>query len=48
MKVFLGYQDILEVIKNGVTPFVEGATDAQRSRHKEEKMKCYKALFLLN
>lgn len=37
MKVLFGYQDVLEVIKNGVTPHVEGATAARKTTHKEEK-----------
>ena len=37
MKVMFGYQDVLEVIKNGVTPRVECATGAQRTAHKKDK-----------
>lgn len=48
MKVLFGNQDVLEVIKNGVNPFVEGATTAQRTVHKEEKMKDFKALYLIH
>lgn len=46
MNVLFGYQYILEVIENYVNPLVEGATDAQRTAHKEEKMKDLKALYL--
>ena len=48
MKVLFGYQDVLEVIKDGVTSLVEGATDAQKATFKEEKKKDYKALFLIH
>lgn len=45
MNVFFVFQDILEVIKNKVTPFVETASVAQKTSHKEEKIKDYKALY---
>lgn len=48
MKVLFGYQDVLEVIKDGVTSLVEAATDAQKAAFKEEKKKDYKALFLIH
>lgn len=48
IKVLFGYQDFLEVIKNGVSPLIVGATDAQRATHKKEKKKNFKALFLIH
>lgn len=48
MKVLSVYHDVLEVTKNRVTILVEGATYAQRSKHYEEKMKNYKALFFIH
>lgn len=48
MKVLFGYQDVLEVIKNGVSPLAEGETDAQLAMHKEEKKKDFKTLFLIH
>lgn len=48
MKVLFGYHDILEVIKNDVTPLVQNATEAQQTTYKEEKKKDYKALFLIH
>lgn len=48
MKVLFGYQNILEVIKNMVSPLVEGTTTAQQATHKEEKKKYFKALFLIH
>lgn len=47
MKVFFGYQDVLEVIKNGVSPLVKGATDARQTTHKKEK-KDFKTLFFIH
>lgn len=45
MNVLFAYQDVFEVIKNDINPFVEGATSAQRTAHEEEKMKDFKALY---
>lgn len=36
------------MIKNCVNPLVEGAMVAQRTMHKEEKTKDFKALYLIN
>lgn len=44
MKVLLGYQDLIEVIKNDVNPFVKGDT----TKHKDEKTKNFKALYLIH
>lgn len=48
MNVLFDYQDALKVIKNGVIPFVEGATVAQRTSYKEEKTVDHKALYHIN
>src|ERR1051325_7166769 len=48
MKVLFGYQEVLEIVTNGVTPLGEDATDARRATHKVEKKKDYKALFLIH
>lgn len=48
MKLLFDYQDVLEVIKNGVTPLVTGVTDAQQATHKKEKKKDLKTLFLIH
>ena len=45
MKVSFDYQDVPEVIKNGMNPLVEGA---QRATHKEKKKKYFLALFLIH
>lgn len=48
MKVLFGYQDVLEVIKNGVTPLIQNATGAHQVMHKEEKKKDFKALLFIH
>ncbi|XP_050883175.1 uncharacterized protein LOC127086452 [Lathyrus oleraceus] len=48
MSVLFGYQEVLEIIANGVTQLGAEATDIQRATHKEEKKKDYKALFLIH
>lgn len=48
MKVLFGYQDVLEVIKNGVTPLFQNVIEAKQATHKEEKKNDYKALFLIH
>ncbi|XP_058732918.1 uncharacterized protein LOC131604499 [Vicia villosa] len=48
MKVLFGYQGVLDVIKNGVTPLTAEATSAHKAAFKEEKKNDYKALFLIH
>ena len=36
------------MIKNGITTLVEGAIKAQQSKHKKEKTKNYKVIFLVH
>ncbi|XP_050890732.1 uncharacterized protein LOC127096165 [Lathyrus oleraceus] len=48
MKVLFDSQDVLEVIKNGVTPLVQNAAEAQQATHKEEKTEYFKVLFLIH
>ena len=49
MKVLFGYQEVLEVVNDGVTPLIAEATTAQQATFKEEKKKkIYKALFLIH
>lgn len=48
MKVLFGYQNVLEVIKNGVNPLDQGTTDARRATHKEERKKDFKTLFFIH
>ncbi|XP_050918413.1 uncharacterized protein LOC127135821 [Lathyrus oleraceus] len=48
MRVLFGYQEVLEIVVNGVTQLGAEATDIQRATHKEEKKKDYKTLFLIH
>lgn len=48
MNMLFYYQDVLELIKNEVTPLVEGTTDTQQSKHKEDKMRDFKVLFFIH
>ncbi|XP_073225532.1 uncharacterized protein [Cicer arietinum] len=48
MKVLFGYQDVLDMITNGITPIGKEATAAQQAKFKEDKKKDYKALFLIH
>ncbi|XP_073224917.1 uncharacterized protein [Cicer arietinum] len=48
MKVLFGYQDVLDMITDGITPLGKEATAAQQAKFKEDKKKDYKALFLIH
>lgn len=48
MKIVFGYQDVLEVINNGVSHIESDATIAQKVPYREEKMKDYKDLYLID
>src|ERR1043165_9345937 len=48
MKILCGYQEVLEVMNDGVTPLLVEDTTAQQATFKEEKKKDYKALFLIH
>jgi len=45
MKVIFGFQDVLEIVSNGIESLPENPTDVQRNAHKEAKKKDCKALF---
>lgn len=45
MKALFVYQDVLDMIKNGMSHVVECDTQEQRASHKEEKYKDLKVLF---
>ncbi|XP_073225527.1 uncharacterized protein [Cicer arietinum] len=47
-KVLFGYQDVLDMITNDITPLGEEATTVQQAKFKEDKKKDYKALFLIH
>jgi len=44
MKVIFGFQDVLEVVNNGVEALPANPTDVQRTAHNEAKKKDYKSL----
>ncbi|CAJ2677087.1 unnamed protein product [Trifolium pratense] len=48
MKVLFNYQDVMDQVINGVESLSEGATEVQRTQHKELKKKDYKALFIIH
>ncbi|XP_073221577.1 uncharacterized protein [Cicer arietinum] len=48
MKVLFGYQDVLDMITDGITPLGKEATAAQQAKFKEDKKKDYKAIFLIH
>ncbi|XP_058759895.1 uncharacterized protein LOC131633199 [Vicia villosa] len=48
MKVLFGYQEVLDIVNNGVTPLGDEPTAAHQATFKEEKKKDYKALFLIH
>ncbi|XP_045802838.1 uncharacterized protein LOC123896506 [Trifolium pratense] len=48
MKVLFNYQDVMDQVTNGVDPLTEGATENQRTQHKELKKKDFKALFIIH
>lgn len=48
MKVILCYQDVWDLMKNGLTPISDNATDEQRVAHKYLKKKDYKSLFIIH
>ncbi|PNX76275.1 hypothetical protein L195_g032220, partial [Trifolium pratense] len=48
MKVLFNYQDVMDQVTNGVDSLTEGATENQRTQHKELKKKDFKALFIIH
>lgn len=48
MKVIFAYQEVQEVVDEGYPSLVEGATEAQRAVHRENKKKDNKALFFIH
>lgn len=48
MGVIFGFQDVQEVVKNGIPEEVIGGTDVQTAAHKDQKKKDCKALFLIH
>ncbi|MCI31355.1 hypothetical protein A2U01_0052567, partial [Trifolium medium] len=48
MKVVFGFQDVWDLVHNGVKPVTESSCDAQKATYKELKKKDYKALFIIH
>jgi len=48
MKVIFGFQDVLEIVNNGVEALPANPTKVQRNAHKEAKKKDCKALFYIH
>lgn len=48
MEVIFGFQDVSEIVKNGILEEVVGGTDAQTVAHKDFKKKNCKALFIIH
>ena len=46
MKVLFGYQEVFEVVNDGVTPLGKEATAAQQTTFKEEKKKRLQSILL--
>lgn len=48
MKVIFRFQDVLEMVNDGVPELAENATEAQRTAHRDQKKKDAKGLFLIH
>jgi len=48
MKVIFKFQDVLEVVNEGIPTLAANATDVQQAAHKELKKKDGKAMFLMH
>ena len=48
MKVIFRYQDVLEVVNDGVPTLARNATDVQQNANKDAKKKDGKAMFLMH
>jgi len=48
MKVIFRFQDVLEVVNEGIPTLAANATDVQQAKHKELKKKDGKAMFLMH
>jgi len=48
MKVIFRFQDVLEVVNEGIPALAANATDVQQAAHKELKKKDGKAMFLMH
>nr|KYP69347.1 hypothetical protein KK1_008536 [Cajanus cajan] len=48
MRVIFGFQDVLDIVKEGVQEVDSGATEDQKAANKEAKKKDCKALFIIH
>ncbi|RDY14474.1 hypothetical protein CR513_00463, partial [Mucuna pruriens] len=48
MGVIFGFQEVLEIVKNGIQEMEVGATEVQRAAYRESKKKDCKTLFLIH
>lgn len=48
MKVVFCFQDLWDLVKNGVTPIRENVADEQNVAHKDLKKKDYKVIFIIH
>ena len=48
MKVILGYQDVMGIVEDGYPSLPEGATEARKAIHKENKKRDCKTMCLLH
>jgi hypothetical protein len=48
MRVVFGFQEVWDLVKNGVDLITESSTSTQKTTYKEAKKKDYKALFLIH
>ena len=48
MKAILGYQDVWDLVQNGLTPLPAAATTAQQTSYRESKRKDWKGLCILH
>lgn len=48
MKFVFSYQDLWDLLKNGVTPIGENVTNEQKVAHTDLKNKVYNALFVIH
>ncbi|XP_019442338.1 PREDICTED: uncharacterized protein LOC109347062 [Lupinus angustifolius] len=48
MKAILGYQEVADLVEEGLPVLEEGATEAQRNAHKQNKRRDCKAICLLH
>ena len=48
IKVVFYYQDLWDLVKEGVTTLAEATIDQEKTAHKELKKKVYKTLFIIH